>query len=195
MPRASGGEPDAIKLKLAEEVRALAEHREEQGQGRVRSIEERLRDSQLECHRERMRAQEAEAALEVASQQAGEMDCEERLHFLINGEWVRALTAEDRRAHPFGVCAFPAVCRGCGAPAGSTPRASRVGLRDGGVWVRAARKEPRPAAAAHGRAGKLAAQARGRREGMAVQSSRWRTTGPLLGPPKPRNRIRRFATK
>jgi hypothetical protein len=89
------------ELKLTEEVRALAEHRAQEAQGLTHSIAERLRDSQMERHREQMRAEQAEAALAAASQHTSEtMDREERLHRLINEEWLRALNAEDRRTHP-----------------------------------------------------------------------------------------------
>jgi hypothetical protein len=90
------------EIKLIEDTRRLAEYQLAQAVEQNRTTEQRLRDTQLERHREATRADAAEMRLQGAVRELGALGCEERLHMFIAREWVGALTVSDRREHPLG---------------------------------------------------------------------------------------------
>jgi hypothetical protein len=100
------GEPDGHMLaELARQIddtRRLAEHQLAQALEQVEAIEERLRDTQLERHAEATRADAAEVRAKSAARELSTMSCDERMHMLICEEWLGALTASERCAHPLG---------------------------------------------------------------------------------------------
>jgi hypothetical protein len=57
------------ELYVLREAMALAEHRAEQAEEKERRSEERRRDAEVECHRERRRAQQAQAELDTLRRQ------------------------------------------------------------------------------------------------------------------------------
>jgi hypothetical protein len=90
------------EIKLIDDTRRLAEHQLAQALEQVEAIEERLRDTQLERHAEATRADAAEVRAKSAARELSTMSCDERMHMLICKEWLGALTASERRAHPLG---------------------------------------------------------------------------------------------
>lgn len=93
------------EIKTLDGVRGVLAYELEQERQRLERAEERLRDEQIERHRQHTRAQAAEARADAAEAQLALQTLartEELLHTLIFREWMAWLTDAQRREHPLG---------------------------------------------------------------------------------------------
>jgi hypothetical protein len=101
MVRSLQAQLESTARQLAETQRALHAARQD-----AKDASRTAGAAEAELQRSRKRLTGVEALGEQRLAQIASMDSEEGMHFAIFGEWLRALTAADRRSHPLGEYVF-----------------------------------------------------------------------------------------